>query len=289
MDLEPQCIVCLFRLASRAVRAATADPQQHGQVVDRLADEMPRMPEGTISPQIGRRIQQIVREVTGDGDPFREIRRRSNELALSHLPALQSRVERAADPLLETVRLAVAGNVIDLALGSGFDLERAIEESLVREFSIFDYELFRAALERARHVLLVADNAGEIVFDRLLVEELQRRGLRATVAVRGGPAINDALLEDAHQAGFDPLVEIIDTGCDLPSVVLEEAGAEFLRSYREADLVIAKGQGNFEGLRHERGPIAFLLMAKCRPVAGWLGVEQGALVLRWAGGKDAAS
>lgn len=281
MDPDPRCIICLFRLASRAVRAATTDPQAHGQVIDRLADEMPRMPEGTIPPQVGRRIQQIVREVTGDGDPFRESRRKSNELALKHLSALRRRVERAEDRLLEAVRLAVAGNVIDLAVGSGFDLERAIDESLVREFSIFDYEPFRSAVEQARRILLVTDNAGEIVFDRLLVEELLRGEARVTVAVRGGPAINDALLEDARQAGFHPEVEIVDTGSDLPSVLPEESGAEFMRRFREADLVIAKGQGNFEGLRHEPGPLAFLLMAKCGPVAGWLGVEQGALVLRF--------
>jgi uncharacterized protein with ATP-grasp and redox domains len=285
MEPEPQCIVCLFRLASRAVRAAKAEPRVHGQVIDRLADELPRMPEHTISPQIGRRIQQIVREFTGNGDPFREDRRRGNERVLDRLPALRRRIERASDPLLETVRLAAAGNVIDLALASGFDVERAVEESLVREFGVFDYEPFRAAVERARRVLLIADNAGEIVLDRLLVDELLRRGKDVSVAVRGGPAINDAILEDALQVGFDPRVEILDTGSDLPSVVLAESGAPFLRRFREADLVIAKGQGNFEGLHLEPGPIVFLLMAKCGPVARLLGVEQGSLVLRFRSGE----
>ena len=287
MELQPQCIVCLFRLASRAARVATTDLRLQGQIIDRLADELPKMPVETIPPQIGRRIQQIVREVTGEGDPFREAKRRGNELGLAQFPGLQRRVEQAADPLLEAVRLAVAGNVIDLATCSGFDLERAIQESLVQKFSIFDYDPFRAAVERARRVLYIADNAGEIVFDRLLVEELLRRGLRVTVAVRGGPVINDAVLEDARLAGFDPRVEIIDTGSDLPSVVPEESGVTFRERYREADLVISKGQGNFEGLHDERRPIAFLLMAKCGPVAGWLGVRQGTLVLRYRGGSDA--
>jgi len=287
VELEPQCIVCLFRLASRAARAATTDSRLHGQVIDRLADEMPKLPAGTIPPQIGRRIQQIVRELTGDADPFREARLRGNDLALEHFPGLKRQVARAADPLLESIRLAAAGNVLDLAVCSAVDFDRVARESLEREFAVFDYEPFRAALDRARRVLHIADNAGEIVFDRLLVEELLRRGLRVTVAVRGGPAINDACIEDARRAGFDPAVEIIDTGSDLPSVVLEETGAVFRERYRDADLVISKGQGNFEGLRNERGPIAFLLMAKCRPVAGWLGVEQGALVLRWQGGSEA--
>jgi uncharacterized protein with ATP-grasp and redox domains len=288
VELDPQCIVCLFRLASRTARAATANPRLQGQIIDRLADELPKMPVGTIPPQVGRLIQRIVGEITGDADPFREARRQSNALVLARLPVLQRQVERAGDPLREAVRLAVAGNVIDLAFGPGFDIDRAIRESLELEFSVFDYDPFREALEGARRVLHIADNAGEIVFDRLLVDELLRRGLQVTVAVRGGPAINDACLEDARQAGFDPHVEIIDTGTDLPSVLLEESGPVFLSHYREADVVISKGQGNFEGLRQERGPIAFLLRAKCRPVAAWLGVDQGAQVLRYRDQRDAS-
>jgi len=287
VDLEPHCIVCLFRLASRAARAATSDPRVQGQVIDRLADEMPALPPGTIPPQIGRRIQQIVRELSGNGDPFREARLHGDELALQHYPVLKRQVERAADPLLEAIRLAAAGNAIDLAACSAVDLTRVFRESPGRQFAVFDYARFRALADGARRVLYIADNAGEIVFDRLLVEELMRRGSRVTVAVRAGPVINDACIEDARRAGFAPAVEIIDTGSDLPSVILGETGETFRERYGQADLVISKGQGNFEGLREERRPIAFLLMAKCRPVAAWLGVEQGTLVLRCRDGDEA--
>jgi len=281
VEIHPECIVCLFKLALRAARAATGDEKLHREVLTRLAGEIPAVPEGSISPEIGRRVQRIVRKVTGEADPFLRAKRRSNETALAHVSRLRYRVESAADPLLEAVRLAVAGNVIDLAVGSDYDLEGAIEESLETPFGIYDYEPFAAALIRAKRVLYLGDNAGEIVFDRLLVEELLRRGKEVTFAVRGGPAINDATTDDAREAGLDGLVEVIDTGTDLPSVLLSEMGPLFRERYSTADLVISKGQGNYEGLSEEPGPIAYLLKAKCAPVARDLGVKRGALVLRY--------
>jgi hypothetical protein len=269
----------LFRLALRAARVATSDQRLHREVLNRLAQEIPLVPDDAISPQIGRRVQQIVHDVTGVADPFRSERERSNELALSHYPRLERRVEQAPQPLVEAIRLAVAGNVIDLAVSADYDLDRAIDESLEREFAIFDYNRLEEKLERAERVLYVGDNAGEIVFDRLLVEQLLQRGIEVTFAVRGGPAINDARTEDARQAGLFGRVEIIDTGTDLPSVLLSETGTTFRERYSGSDLVISKGQGNFEGLCDEPGAIAFLLRAKCGPVARRLGVEQGDLVL----------
>jgi uncharacterized protein with ATP-grasp and redox domains len=281
MEIHPECIVCLFKLGLRAARAATNDEKLQREVLARLAAEIPAVPAGSISPEIGQRVQRIVREVTGETDPFLREKRRSNEFALAHLPELRRRVESADDALLEAIRLAVAGNVIDLAVGSGYDLEGAIAESLEVPFAIFDYEPFTLALERARRLLYLADNAGEIVFDRLLVEELVRRGKAVTCAVRGGPAINDATAEDARRAGLHEIAEVIDTGTDLPSVLLAAVDDRFRERYLGADLVISKGQGNYEGLSEEPGPLACLLKAKCAPVARDLGVERGALVLRF--------
>jgi uncharacterized protein with ATP-grasp and redox domains len=283
MEIYPECVVCLFRLALRAARAATADMEQQREVLARLAAEIPGLHATSISPEVGRRVQQIVRDVTGDSDPFRDARRQSNEIVLARYERLERRVASAEDPLLEALRLAVAGNVIDLAVGSDYNLERAIDESVLRGFAVFDYGPLLNALEHAGNVLYLGDNAGEIVFDRLLVERLTGRGIDVTFAVRGGAAINDAIVEDARQAGLADRVEVIDTGSDLPTVLLRETSVEFRDRYRRADLVISKGQGNFEGLCEEPGPLAFLLMAKCEPVARLLGVERGSLVLRCRG------
>jgi uncharacterized protein with ATP-grasp and redox domains len=270
----------LFRLALRTAEAADADPGVQRQILTRLAGEIAALPDESVSPQVGLRIQEIVQELSGVADPYRDVKRRCNELALKRLPALARMIDEAGDPLLLAIRLAVAGNVIDFAVGPGFDLDRAIRESLEWEFDVFDYEPFKDALAASRKVLYIGDNAGEVVFDRLLVEQLLRRDLGVTFAVRGGPAINDAMLDDARDAGMDELVQVITTGTALPGVILPETGERFRAAFERADLVISKGQGNFEGLCDEPTRIAFLLRAKCAPVARLLGVETGALVLR---------
>jgi len=280
MRIYPECIVCLFRLALRTSELVTADERLQREILKQLAGEIAELPEAAVPIELGRRIQELVHELTGVADPYREIKRRYNDLALGLYPRLQELVTGADDRLLMAIRLAIAGNVIDFAVGTEFDLGQAVAESLEWELSLSDYEPFRERLAAANEILYLGDNAGEIVFDKLLVEELLRRGKRVTYVVRGGPAINDATLEDAHYVGLDKAVEVITPGAALPGVMLRYASPEFIARFRAADLVISKGQGNFEGLSNEEGPLLFLLKAKCTPIAHELGVEPGALVLR---------
>lgn len=280
MRIYPECIVCLFRLALRTARLTTADEQLQREILKRLAGEIAELPEDAVPIELGRRIQELVHELTGVADPYREIKRRYNDLALGLYPRLQELVTGADDRLLMAIRLAIAGNVIDFAAQAEFDLERAVAESLEWELSLLDYEPFRERLAAADEILYLGDNAGEIVFDRLLIEELLREGKHVSYAVRGGPAINDATLEDAHYVGLDKAVEVITPGAALPGVMLKYASPEFTARFRAADLVISKGQGNFEGLSNEAGPLIFLLKAKCTPIAHELGVEPGTPVLR---------
>lgn len=281
MRIQPECFVCLLRLGLRAARAATPDPGAQREVLSRVAAALAEIPEKTIPPEMGRRVQQIVLEVTGNDDPFREAKRLSNRIGLELYPELARRVNEAEDPLLEAVKLAIAGNAIDLAVGSDSDPGTVVSRGLADGPVLLDYEPFRRRAGRAARVLYLADNAGEVVFDRLLVEQLRDAGARVTFAVRSAPAINDATRKDAVEAGLDRVAEVVTTGSSLPSVILREASASFRGRFREVDLVISKGQGNFEGLSEEPGPIAFLLKAKCAPVAAELGVERGTAVLRY--------
>jgi hypothetical protein len=280
MRIYSECIVCLFRLALRTARLATADERLQREVLKHLAGEISELPEDAAPIEAGRWLQEIVGKLTGVADPYRQIKRRYNDLALALYPRLKELVKEADDPLGTAIRLAIAGNVIDFAAGSEFDLERAVEESPEWEFSIFDYEVFLERLATAEEILYLGDNAGEIVFDGLLIEELLRRGKRVTYAVRGGPAINDVTLEEARYVGLNGIVEVITTGAALPGVMLTDCSPQFIEIFKGAKLIISKGQGNFEGLSDEQGPIIFLLKAKCSPIAGELGVEPGAMVLR---------
>ncbi|MBE9044000.1 DUF89 family protein [Pleurocapsales cyanobacterium LEGE 10410] len=279
MKISPDCIVCLFQQALRTSKLATEDEGLQRKILTRVANEIAQLEEETIPIEVAGRIQELVGELTGVTDPYQDAKRRYNDLALKLYPRLKELLEGAEDPLLTAIRLAIAGNIIDFGLGSEFDLEQVIQESLTREFSIFDYEFFLEKLAAAESLLYIGDNTGEIVFDKLLIEELLRRGKQVTYVVRGGSAINDATLEDARYVGMEKIVRVITTGTAIPGTILKDASSDFVTHFQTADLIIAKGQGNFEGLDDEPGPITFLLKAKCTLIANELGVEPGAMVL----------
>lgn len=215
----------------------------------------------------------------GNGDPYREVKERMNARALEQLPACREMVARAEDPDEMAARIAVLGNRLDSGArermgdeGLGDVLGNVSGIPLVGDVAAF----FRAA-DEAEEILYLADNAGEIVFDALLLERLPRK--KVTVAVRGGPVLNDALRADARVAGIDRLVPVISNGSDIPGTVPGECGEEFLEKFGRADLIVSKGQGNFETLCGVRAPIWFLFSVKCGLVAAEAGARVGDLVV----------
>jgi uncharacterized protein with ATP-grasp and redox domains len=233
-------------------------------------------------PVIAQAIQCRLRRCCGV-DPFLEVKREACALALSLLPELQGQVAAASDPLALALRFAAAGNLIDVGLvqdiGRGA-IERALQESRSCELDQATIERLRRRIAGARRILYLADNAGELVFDRLLLDLLPHE--RVTLAVRGGPILNDVTREDVPMSGIADNIAIIDNGSDAPGTVLEECSAAFRQAFAAADLVISKGQGNFETLEGERGPILFILKAKCQLVADLLQVPLGSIVARFA-------
>ena len=231
------------------------------------------------APAMARRIHRTVRDLSGEPDPYRAVKERTNRLALELLPEVRGRVAAAADPLEMAVRMAIAGNIIDFGLGRPI-ADTTLVETVDRVATAplaGDMAGFAEEAGEARSVLYLADNAGEIVLARLLVEQLGPP--RVTVAVKGAPILNDALLGDAEAAGLDQLVEVIDNGSDAPGTILETCSEAFRRRFLEADLVIAKGQGNYETLSSAPRPVWFVLMAKCGVIADDIGCEPGTLVL----------
>ncbi|MBC8206863.1 MAG: DUF89 family protein, partial [Kiritimatiellaeota bacterium] len=194
--------------------------------------------------------------------------------------ALRRDVEQSDNRLLTAVNFAIAGNIIDMGAKTGLresDLVDAIEHAAENELA-GDIDAFVSAVRNAEHILYLCDNAGEIVFDTLLIEQLGPE--RVTAAVRGKPIINDALMEDARAAGLTDLVPVIGNGSDAPGTVLDECNEEFRTAFESADLIISKGQGNFETLSDSNRPIFFLFKVKCPVVAATTGVPLGTHVLR---------
>jgi hypothetical protein len=280
MKTSLECIPCLVRQALDVARLASPDPAVHETVVRDLLRWASRADFHRPPPFLAQRVHRRLRALTGGVDPYRELKQRFTRLALTLADEWQERLRRLRDPLELAIRLAIAANVIDLGAKTGLteaDLPQAFEQAVHAPLS-GDVETFRSAVSAAGRVLFLADNAGEIVFDRLLIERLGPR--KVSVAVRGAPVINDATLEDAAEAGLTGFVEVLSNGSDAPGTILEDCSAAFRRRFDAADLVVAKGQGNYETLAGETRPIFFLFKVKCPVVAAHAGLLLGAHALR---------
>lgn len=256
------------------------DENVHKDVLQEVAKEFSDICLDEPPPSISRRVHKIVRDLTGNPDPYKEVKRKYNQMALGLYPQLRESVLASDDPLLVSIRMAIAGNIIDFGVGNSFDVEKEIEEAFHKEFATLDYSEFCDFLEKAKEVLYLGDNAGEVVFDRLLVEVIESMGKRVVYAVRGAPIINDATMDDAKECGIhENATELISTGSDAPATVLELCSPDFIDRFKSAKMIISKGQGNFEALSNEKGPIFFLFKVKCPVVAEDINHKVGDMVL----------
>ncbi len=288
MRTKLDCIPCIMNQALRAGRAALnvsgIEEREHTlrAIMNRVAMLVPGMDLSKTPPEVASEVYEIVSKLTGVKDPYERVKMNHIDKALEIYPKLKEIVQSSEDKLLMALKIAIIGNAIDL--GSLADEIEVLEvfNELFRGKWMLDEEalkLFREVLESAERVLYIADNAGETVFDRPLFELIAETGKKIKYAVRSYSIVNDATREDAIRSGF-PEEVIIETGSKYAGVLLEDCSQKFRRAFRNADLIIAKGQGNFETLSHERGPIFFLLKAKCRPVATALNVPIGSLVFK---------
>ena len=271
------CLPCFLSQALRAARIATDNEKKVKNVLDEVGMMLKDIPIESTPPETGRLIYKKIREITENSDPYRAIKKESTKKALSLYPVLKDLVEKSNDRLLTAIRIATAGNVIDFGVNKDFDLIKEIEEVIDKDFAAFDFREFKERLDKTDEILYIGDNAGECVFDRVLIEEIEKP---VTYAVRDVPVINDALYEDAVEAGLDRITTIISSGTDAPGTILKTCNAEFMKNYDNAKFIISKGQGNFEVLSDEKRPIFFLLKAKCRVIANDLGINEGDFLLK---------
>ena len=271
------CIPCFFNQALRAGRIATSDENKLKKLLDEIGTMLREIPLESTPPETGMLIYQKVREITGNFDPYREIKRECTEKTLALYPSLKDKVEKSDDKLLTAIRIAIAGNVIDFGVNKKFDIEEEIDKVLKKDFAICNYDKFREYLDKTDEILYIGDNAGESVFDRILIDVMKKP---VTYAVRDMPVINDVTYEDAVHAGIDKVATIISSGTSAPGTVLETCNEEFRDIYENSGFVISKGQGNYEGLSNEKRPVFFLLKAKCWVIANDIGVNEGDIVLK---------
>lgn len=273
------CIPCFFKQALFAARAAVDDEETIKGVLDKIGTFISSIPLEQSPPETSRFIYRTVREVTGVDDPFADLKAESISRALGLYPQLRERIGASEDPVETAVRMAIAGNVIDFGANPDFQLEQDIEAILQTDPVINHYHSLQERLRTAERVVFIGDNAGETVFDKLLIEVMARP---VVYVVRDGPIINDATMEDAVQSGLDEVATIVSSGWDGPGISLKDCSQAFLTHYTAADLIISKGQGNYETLSAEQGPMFHLLKAKCPVIATNLGVKEGDTVIKYA-------
>jgi uncharacterized protein with ATP-grasp and redox domains len=274
------CYPCFLRQALEAARLAGADERQQQAVLDRVLDVLKRVEPSSTPPEIGDQVHRIVRQEVGGGDPYQAVKEASTRQALALYPRLKALLAEADDPLEMAVRMSIAGNIIDVGLAQEYDLWGTVERVLAQPFAIDDGAALKKGAQEALsagQLLYLADNAGEAVFDRVLIETLD---VPVVYAVKDGPILNDATWEDALAAGINRVATVISTGSDAPGTILNRCSEEFRWLYDEAELVIAKGQANYETLSEQGSKVFFLLQAKCLIIARDVGVPVGSIVLK---------
>ena len=275
------CIPCFVRQALDAVKLTSDDCIIHEQVLREVLKQAAEMDMNSSPPSMAKKIHRIIRQLAEINDPYKQAKRRFNEFALKLFPKFQDLVKSSDKPFETAIRLAMAGNIIDLGVKCSLTLpeaEETIHKALTDHFDMTDFDDFKDATSQAEDILYLADNAGEIVFDRFLIEQIGPA--KITLVVKGSPIINDATVEDARDCGLTELVKVIDNGDNAPGTILESCSKEFVRRFEGADLIISKGQGNFETLSDVDRNIYFILRAKCPVIAEHLDCPVGAMILR---------
>lgn len=273
MKTALECLPCYLRQTLQVARISTTDPQLQLTALRRVAELTCEMDMERTPPENSVSVYRAIAEITGCPDPYLQVKQESNEKALSLLPELRGEVERAADPLALALRLAIGGNIIDYGAMHSFDVDAAMACCLSAPFAIDDSQQLLGqvkGLGRGGRVLYLADNAGEIVYDSLVLETLADQGCEVTLAVKSGPIINDALVADAHACGLEKSVRILENGTACPGTPLNSCSRDLIQAFKEADLIISKGQGNFETLSEIEAEIYFLLTVKCSVVGAHL-------------------
>lgn len=278
------CYPCLLKVGLTAGRKASASEAQQIAIMHRSLDILRSIDPTLTPPEIAYLILKIAAEVTGNDDPYREDKRKSTEQALELYPRLKKLVTEADDPLDTAIRISIAGNIIDFAAADDFDLWGTVERVLAAPYAVDNRPAFMETLDRANDILYLADNAGETVFDRLLIETLNAEyGKPVTYVVKSGPILNDATLEDAVQADLDKAAAaVIETGSDTQGTILSRCSTAFRERFDQADMVIAKGQANYETLNEAGGRVFLLLQAKCPVLGRDAGAPVGGVILSQA-------
>ncbi len=272
------CIPCAIGSLITLFKKGMVTSEKQAPAMRALLNYLSQIDFNQSPPKIGQEMHRIIRQILNNPDPYYQLKQKFNRLMLDYYPDLKKLVDEADNSFQMALRLAIAGNVIDYGPSQPFDINKTLEQAKSIVLAIDDSQFLQESISKSKILLYLGDNAGEIIMDRIFLETIQHPNIY--FVVRGAPVINDALIEDAQLVGIDKIAHLITNGDDAPGTILESTSAEFRNIFEKADLIISKGQGNYEGLCCVPKNIFFILMTKCDHVANHLGVKKGDFIVK---------
>ncbi len=271
-----ECLPCMMQQALRAARAATDNEPLQKEILNRCGELIREIPMEATPPETAASVYEIVKEISGNQDAYKKQKEQHIAEAFKLLPDLREKIEASENPLNTAARIAIAGNIIDLGVHSDFNILEEVDKILDIDFGINHFEAFKKQASKSDWILYIGDNAGESVFDRLLIEQLGRKTI---YLVRDQAVINDVTYQDAVDSSLDEVAEVKSSGCPSPGLILDQCNEGCLELFKTAPMVISKGQGNYEALSDCGRPVFYLLKAKCQVISEIIGVRKGDIVL----------
>lgn len=285
MTIDEACISCIINQSVKVANAIHADDLLSKRLTSTVEEMSKSFSYDDAPPEIASYVYEEMARIAHKTDLYDEVKEISTKKALSFVPFLKEKLFTSQNRLLTATKIAVAGNVIDLAAEVEFDLDEELEKIFHTEFAHDDFALFGEKLKSAKSVLIIGDNVGEHIFDYLFIETLKESypNTAFSYMVRGNPIINDVTIKEATEAGFEKICEIVDSGVNTPGFTYNRANSYARELFDSADLVISKGMGNYECMSpSHRNNICFLLKVKCGVVAASLKKEVGDIICKIA-------
>jgi len=283
MNISLECVGCIINQSNKVAKAIGADQELSHRLISSVEKMSTSFSFSDTPPEIASYVYEKMAEIANKHDLYDEVKEQSTQKALSFVPLLKGKLEKSDQKLLTATKIAVAGNVIDLAAEVEFDLAQELDKIFDTDFAHNDFEHFKKKLSESKKVVILGDNVGEHVFDYMFIQTLQELypNTHFTYMVRGNPIINDVTLKEAKELGFDRLCDLVDSGVNTPGFAYQRASKEAQVLFDNADLIISKGMGNYECMSptHKKG-VCFLLKVKCSVVATSLSKEIGDIVCK---------
>ena len=283
MNIDEACVSCIINQSAKVANAIGADSKLSEEMTSTVEVLSKDFSRDENPPEIASYVYEKMAELANKTDLYDEVKALSTQKAVSFVPHLKNKLSESEDKLLTATKIAVAGNVIDLAAAVEFDLKEELEKVFDRGFAYNDFDIFKDKLSKAKDIVILGDNVGEHVFDYMFIEVLQELypDVNYTYMVRGKPIINDVTMKEAKAYGFDTLCNLVDSGVNTPGFAYNRANKNAQELFDNADIVISKGMGNYECLTPiARENICFLLKVKCQVVANSLNKEIGDIICK---------